>query len=144
MSVKRFQRLLRIREAQESEAAVGLASRLGDLNRAEEQRTQLTQYQAVYLNALVPNDARLMKQLSLMHQQLRDALQQQDLRVAAARSQVEQARKVWLERHQATLSLDKLIERRRRFEAIEDGRKQQSALDMWATLRAFRKDQDAG
>ena len=144
MSVKRFQRLLKIREAQESEAALALAGRLSDLGRAEQQRTQLSEYQAVYLNALIPNDTRLMKQLSLMHQQLREALQQQELRVAAAQSQVEQARSAWLERHQASLSLEKLIERRRRIEAIEDGRKQQSALDMWTTLRAFRRDQDGG
>lgn len=144
MSVKRFQRLLKIREAQENEAAVVLAGRLSDLSKAEQQRDQLTQYQGVYLNALIPNDARLMKQLSLMHQQLREAVQQQELRVAAARAKVDQARDVWLERHQASLSLDKLIERRRRLDMIEDNRRQQGALDMWATLRAFQQGRDTG
>ncbi|NEX20119.1 flagellar export protein FliJ [Thiorhodococcus mannitoliphagus] len=144
MSVRRFQRLLKIREAQESEAAVALAERRSDLSKVEQQRDQLTEYQSVYLNALVPNDARLLKQLGLMHQQLREALQQQELRVAAAQTRVDQARDVWLDRHQETLSLEKLIERRKRVDAIEENRKQQSALDMWATLRAFKKDQGLG
>lgn len=144
MSVKRFQRLLKIREAQENEAAVALAGRLAELNRVEQQRTQLVEYQASYLNAPVPNDVNLMKQLSLMHHQLREALQQQDLRVAAAQSQVDQARAVWMERHQASRSLEKLIERRRRFDGIADGRRQQRELDMWATRKAFHPDQDAG
>ncbi|MBK1716705.1 flagellar export protein FliJ [Thiocystis violacea] len=144
MSVKRFQRLLLLREAQENEAAVVLGGRLAELNRAEQQREQLTEYQGVYLNALVPNDARLMKQLSLMHQQLREALQQQELRVAAAQSQVDQAREIWMERHQASLSLGKLIERRRRLDAVVDNRRQQREQDMWATRKAFQRDQDAG
>ena len=144
MSVKRFQRLLKIREAQENESAVVLAGRLAELGKVEQQRDQLVDYQAVYLNALIPNDARLMKQLSLMHQQLREALQQQELRVAAAQSQVDQARTLWLERHQASLSLEKLIERRRRLDAVQDNRKQQRESDMWATRKAFQRDQDAG
>ncbi|MBK1721313.1 flagellar export protein FliJ [Thiocystis violacea] len=144
MSVKRFQRLLKIREAQENETAVVLAARLSDLAKVEQQRNQLAEYQSLYLNTSIPNDVRLMKQLSLMHQQLREALVQQDLRVAAAQSQVDQARNVWLERHQASLSLDKLIERRRRADAVEETRKQQSALDMWATLKAFQKGQGSG
>ncbi|NEV60495.1 flagellar export protein FliJ [Thiorhodococcus minor] len=144
MSVRRFQRLLKIREAQENEAAVVLAERLADLGKLEQQRDQLTEYQSVYLDALVPNDARLLKQLGLMHQQLREALQQQELRVGAAQTRVDQARDAWLERHQASLSLEKLIERRRRADAVEENRKQQSALDMWATLRAFQKDQGLG
>lgn len=144
MSVKRFERLLKLREAQENETAVVLAARLAELNRIEAQRTQLSEYQSVYLNALVPNDARLLKQLSLMHQQLREALQQQELRVAAAQTQVDQARDVWLERHQASLSLEKLIERRRRLDAIEDNRKQQREQDMWATRKAFSKDGNTG
>ena len=139
MSVKRFQRLLRVREAQESEAAVALAARLADLGRVEQQQRQLSEYQAVYLNAEIPNDAQLMKQLSFMHQQLREALQQQGLRVAAAQAKVDQARDVWLERHQASLSLEKLIERRRLADLVEEDRRQQSALDMWATLKAFQK-----
>lgn len=144
MSVKRFQRLLKIREAQENEAAVALAGRLAELNRVERQRAQLVEYQASYLNAPVPNDVNLMKQLSLMHHQLREALQQQDLRVAAAQSQVDQARSAWMERHQASRSLEKLIERRRRFDAVADGRRQQRELDMWATRKAFDSDRDAG
>ncbi len=144
MSVKRFQRLLTIREAQENESAVVLAGRLAELNKAEQQRSQLADYQGVYLNALIPNDARLMKQLALMHQQLREALQQQDLRVAAAQSQVDQAREVWMERHRASLSLEKLIERRRRLDAVADNRKQQREQDMWATRKAFQRDSGAG
>lgn len=144
MSVKRFQRLLKIREAQENESAVALAGRLADLNRVEQQRAQLVEYQASYLNAPVPNDVNLMKQLSLMHHQLRDALQQQDLRVSAAQSQVDQARAAWMERHQASRSLEKLIERRRRFDGIAEGRRQQYELDMWATRKAFDSDREAG
>lgn len=144
MSVKRFKRLLLIREAQENEAAVALGARLADLGKVERQRAQLQEYQSLYLDAQIPNDARLMKQLSLMHQQLREALQQQELRVAAAQSQVEQARAVWMERHQASLSLGKLIERRRRLDAIQDDRRQQRESDMWATRKAFQRDQDAG
>jgi len=142
MSVKRFQRLLKIREAQENEAAVGLAGRLAELNRAESQHEQLSEYQSHYLNALVPNDVNMLKQLGLMHQQLREALQQQDLRVAAAQSQVEQAREIWLERHQASLSLDKLIEHRRRADDVRDNRNQQREQDMWATRKAFQQNTD--
>ncbi|MFD2112945.1 flagellar export protein FliJ [Thiorhodococcus fuscus] len=142
MSVKRFQRLLKIREAQENEAAVGLAGRLAELNRAELQHKQLSEYQSHYLNALVPNDVNMLKQLGLMHQQLREALQQQDLRVAAAQSQVDQAREIWLERHQASLSLDKLIEHRRRADDVRDNRNQQREQDMWATRKAFQQNPD--
>lgn len=142
MSVKRFQRLLRIREAQESESAVALAGRLSDLNRAEQQRDQLLEYQGLYAHALLPNDARILKQMALMQQQLRQALQQQELRIAAAQTQVEQARTVWLERHQASLSLEKLIERRRRVEQVADTRKQQAEADMWATRKAFQRDRN--
>ncbi|QGU33497.1 flagellar export protein FliJ [Thermochromatium tepidum] len=144
MSVKRFQRLLKIRQAQENQAAVALAGRLAELNRLEQQRTLLLEYQKNYLNAPVPNDVHLMKQLSFMHHQLREALQQQDLRVAAAQIQVDQARSAWMERHQASRSLEKLIERRRRFESIAEGRRQQHELDMWATRKAFDSDRDAG
>ena len=144
MSVKRFQRLLKIREAQENEAAVALAGRLAEFDRVEQQRVQLLEYQSNYLNAPIPNDVHLMKQLSLMHHQLRDAVQQQDLRVAAAQSQVDQARAIWMERHQASRSLEKLIERRRQADAIDDNRRQQNELDMWATRKAFDSDRDAG
>lgn len=140
MSVKRFQRLLKIREAQESEASMVLASRLSELGRVERQRDQLAEYQGHYLNALVPSDPRMLKQLGLMQQQLREAIQQQELRVAAAQSQVDQARTVWLERHQASLSLEKLIERRGRQEHLQESRKQQRELDMWATRRVFERD----
>ncbi len=139
MSVKRFQRLLRIREVQENEAAVGLAGRLEDLVRAEEQRDQLAEYQGLYFKAILPNDARMLKQMAQMQQQLREALQQQDLRIAAAQSRVDQARSVWMERHRATLSLEKLIERRRRVESGLEGRRQQREQDMWATRKAYEK-----
>lgn len=144
MSVKRFQRLLKIREAQENESAVVLATRLADLNQAEAQQAQLTDYQNSYLNAPIPNDAHLIKQLSLMHHQLREAVQQQELRVAAAQNRLEQARAVWMERHQASRSLEKLIERRRRFDAVGEGRRQQRELDMWATRWASNPDRDSG
>jgi len=142
MSVKRFERLLRIREAQESESAVALAARLADLNRAEQQREQLLEYQGLYANALLPNDARILKQMALMQQQLRHALQQQELRMAAAQTQVEQARTAWLERHQASLSLEKLIERRRRAELVVEVRRQQAESDMWSTRKAFQRDRN--
>ena len=85
----------------------------------------------------------MLKQMAQMQQQLREALQQQALRVAAAESQVEQARSVWMEKHQATLSLAKLIERRRRTESVLDGRKQQREQDLWATRQAFQKHANA-
>lgn len=136
-SAKRFQRLLKIREAQENEAAVVLAGRVADLNRAEQQRDQLVDYQSAYLTSMLPNDARMLKQLALMQQQIRDALQQQELRIAAAQAQVEQARDAWLERHQATLSLDKLLERMRRADQALEAQRQQRELDMWSTRKAF-------
>ena len=143
MSVKRFERLRKIREAQENEVAVVLASRLADLNRAEQQRDLLSEYQGQYLHSGLPSDARMLKQMAQMQQQLREALQQQALRVAAAESQVEQARSVWMEKHQATLSLAKLIERRRRTESVLDGRQQQREQDLWATRQAFQKHANA-
>ncbi|GAB0149108.1 MULTISPECIES: flagellar export protein FliJ [Marichromatium] len=135
--IRRFKRLLRIREAQENEAAVGLAARLDTLNQVEAQREQLERYLNDYLNALVPEDVNMLKQLARMRDQLREALDQQELRVDAAQAQVDQARAFWLERHQASLSLDKLIERRREQEALQEGRRQQREQDMWATRRAF-------
>ncbi|NKN33210.1 flagellar export protein FliJ [Marichromatium bheemlicum] len=135
--IRRFKRLLRIREAQENEAAVGLAARLDTLNQVEAQREQLERYLNDYLNALVPEDVNMLKQLARMRDQLREALDQQELRISAAQAQVDQARAAWLERHQASLSLDKLIERRREQEALQEGRRQQREQDMWATRRAF-------
>ncbi|MGQ9659023.1 MAG: flagellar export protein FliJ [Thermochromatium sp.] len=143
MSVKRFQRLLKIRKAQENEAAMALARRLAELNRVEQQRALLVEYQTSYLNTPVPNDVHLMKQLAFMHHQLREALQQQDLRVAAAQTKVDQACSVWMECHQISRSLEKLIERRRRFDAVAEGRRQQRELDMWATRKAFASDREA-
>jgi len=140
MSVKRFQRLLKIREVQENEAAVGLAGRLEELNRAEQQRERLSEFQGLYFNASLPNDARMLKQMGFLQQQLREALEQQELRIAAAQSQADQARSVWMERHQASLSLEKLIDRRRRVESGVENRKQQREQDMWATRKAFQKD----
>lgn len=143
MSVKRFERLHKIREAQENEVAVVLAGRLAELSRVEQQRDQLYEYQNQYFNMGLPSDARRLKQIAQMQQQLREALQQQGLRVAAAESQVEQARKVWMEMHQASLSLEKLIERRRGIESTLDGRKQQREQDLWATRQAFQKHANA-
>jgi flagellar protein FliJ len=140
MSVKRFKRLLTIREAQENEAAVALAGRVAELTRAEQQRDQLTEYQGLYLKSMLPNDARMLKQLAMMQQQLREAIQQQELRITAAQVQVDQAREAWMERHQATRSLDKLIDRRRRADQLVEGQKQQRELDMWATRKAFERD----
>lgn len=139
MSVKRFQRLLKIRQAQENEVAVALAGRLGELHRVEQQRDQLLDYQQQYFNANLPSESQILKQIAYMQQQLRAALQQQELRIAAAETQVEQVRTVWMEAHQASLSLEKLIERRRRSADIVDGRKQQREQDLWATRQAFQK-----
>lgn len=139
MSVKRFQRLLKIRQAQENEVAVALAGRLGELHRVEQQRDQLLDYQQQYFTASLPSESRILKQIAYMQQQLRAALQQQELRIAAAETQVEQVRTVWMEAHQASLSLEKLIERRRRSADIVDGRKQQREQDLWATRQAFQK-----
>ncbi|MBV5308579.1 flagellar export protein FliJ [Chromatium okenii] len=142
-SIKRFQRLLTIRKAQENEGAVALGGRLAELQRIEHQRDLLVEYQSHYVNANLPNDARILKQIALLQQQLRGALQQQEGRLVIAEKQVEQARSAWMEMHQASLSLEKLIERRRRIENTLDGRKQQYEQDLWATRKAFQKtDQD--
>lgn len=140
-SVKRFQRLLKVREAQENEVAIALADRLSELSQAEQQRDQLLEYQDIYFRAFIPNDAHMLKQIAFMRQQLRDAMDQQDLRVTASQMQVERARAAWMERHQASLSLEKLIERRRRVENVENARKQQGESDMWATRKAFDNSQ---
>lgn len=144
MSLQRFQRLLRIREIQENESAAGLATRLEDLRLAEQQRDRIQEYQRLYFDSLVPNDARMLKQMALMQSQLREALDQQELRVAAAEARMEQAREAWLERHRDTLSLEKLIERRRRTEDLHETRRQQREQDAWATQRAFRQIQEQG
>lgn len=136
-AIQRIQRLLRIREAQESEAAVGLAARLETVSHIEQQREQLETYQRETLACLLPDDAVMLRQLAKMREQVREALEQQELRLAAAHSQVEQARAIWTERHQASLSLEKLIERRRQQESIEEGRRLQREQDMWATRRTF-------
>jgi flagellar protein FliJ len=141
-SIKRFQRLLRIREAQENEGAVVLGQRLSDLQKAEQQRDLLEEYQSHYFHNNLPNDARILKQIALLQQQLRGALQQQEARVVIVAGQVEKARSAWMELHQASLSLEKLIERRRRVENTLDGRKQQFEQDLWATRKAFQKTDD--
>lgn len=136
-AIRRVQRLLKIREAQEREAAAALATRLEAVMRIEQQREQLEDYQRETLAALIPTDAAMLRQLAQMREQVREALDQQELRLAAARSQLEQARAIWNERHQACLSLEKLIERRRQQEWVHEARRQQLEQDLWATRRAF-------
>ncbi len=139
MSVKRFQRLLRVREMIENQAAVGLAARLEDLRRAEAQHRQLDELLHSYLNVGVPGDVLGMKQMAEMRGQLRNALEQQDLRIVAAESRAEDARAVWMEKHRDSLSLGKLIERRRQVEQVTENRRLQAEQDAWATRKAFEK-----
>ncbi len=137
MSVRRFKRLEAIRKMQENLAAIQLATQLQALNAAEQQRDLLNNYLESYLKAGIPDDIHQIKHMAMMRQQLRTAIGQQAGQIAAAEAVVEQARGVWIERHQATLSLTKLIERRQQAELIEDNRRQQQELDAWAIRRAF-------
>lgn len=139
MSVKRFQRLLKVREMIENQAAVGLAARLEEQRRAERQRGQLDELLASYLNTGVPDSVMAMKQVAEMRGQLRTAIEQQDLRVAAAQARAEEARAVWMEKHRDSLSLEKLIERRRQVEQVTENRRLQAEQDAWATRRAFER-----
>lgn len=139
MSVKRFQRLLKVREMIENQAAVGLAARLEELRRAEGQRNQLDELLASYLSAGVPDSVLGMKQVAEMRGQLRAAIEQQQLRVAAAEARVEQARAVWMDKHRDSMSLEKLIERRREFEQMTENRRMQAEQDAWATRKAFEQ-----
>jgi len=139
MSVKRFQRLLKVREMIENQAAVGLAGRLEELRRVERQRGQLEELLASYLNTGVPNSVLGMKQVAEMRGQLRTAIEQQQVRVAAAEARVEQARAVWMDKHRDSMSLEKLIERRRQVEQVTENRRMQAEQDAWATRKAFEQ-----
>ncbi|WPL19738.1 flagellar export protein FliJ [Thiorhodovibrio winogradskyi] len=139
MSVKRFQRLLKVREMIENQAAVALAARLEDQRRAELQRGQLNELLASYLNTGVPENVLAMKQFAEMRGQLRAAIEQQEVRVAAAQARAEQARGQWMEKHRDSLSLEKLIERRRQVEQVTENRRLQAEQDAWATRRAFER-----
>lgn len=139
MSVKRFQRLLKVRETLENQAAATLGARLEELRQAEGHRDRLEELLYSYLDSQVQHDARALKQVASMRGQLRAALEQQELRIAAAESQVETARGLWLERHQDSLSLEKLIERRRQAEQVAENRRLQHEQDAWATRKAFER-----
>lgn len=139
MSIKRFKRLLKVHELQENQAAVGLATRLTELGRQEEQYQQLENYLQLYLDAPVPNDIHQMKQMAFIRRNLRGAMEQQAVRVTTAQAHADQARAVWLMRHRDSQSLTKLIERQRAADTIVDNRRQQFEQDAWATRRAFER-----
>ena len=141
MSVKRFQRLLKVREMIENQAAIGLAARLDELRRIEVQRGQLEGLLNSYLEVGVPNSARGMRQVAEMRSQLRTVIEQQGLRIAEAEFRVEEARDIWMEKHRDSLSLEKLIERRRQVENMTENRRMQSEQDAWATRQAFDRIQ---
>ncbi|MFO7955076.1 flagellar export protein FliJ [Thioalkalivibrio sp.] len=140
MNPKRLERLLRLRRLEEGEATRQLGERLQQLDAIEGQRERLETYQREYLQATLPDDANALKWLAGMRDQLRSALEQQDLRIQAAESQVETARQEWLERHRNSLSLEKLLERRRAETAQNDARRQQTEQDMWATRQAHARE----
>ncbi|WP_017942232.1 MULTISPECIES: flagellar export protein FliJ [unclassified Thioalkalivibrio] len=142
MNPKRLERLLRVRRIEESEATRQLGERLQQLDAIADQRERLETYQREYLHASLPDDANALKWLAGMRDQLRSALEQQDLRIQAAESQVETARQEWLERHRNSLSLEKLLERRRAETAQHDARRQQTEQDMWATRQAHAREAD--
>ncbi|WP_018140453.1 flagellar export protein FliJ [Thioalkalivibrio sp. ALJ7] len=144
MNPKRLERLLRLRRIEESEATRQLGERLQQLDGIADQRDRLESYQHEYLQATLPDDANALKWLAGMRDQLRTALEQQDLRIQAAESQVETARQAWLERHRNCLSLEKLVERRRAEAAQADARRQQTEQDMWATRQAHAREGAAG
>ncbi|WP_018872504.1 flagellar export protein FliJ [Thioalkalivibrio sp. ALJ16] len=139
MNPRRLERLLRLRRIEESEATRQLGERLQQLDTIAGQRERLETYQQDYLHATLPDDANALKWLAGMRDQLRSALEQQDLRLQAAESQVDTARQEWLERHRNCLSLEKLLERRRAETAQQDARRQQVEQDMWATRQAHAR-----
>lgn len=141
MSVKRFERLLRVRATLENQAAIGLAARLEELRQAEGYQEQLQQLLYSYLDTGLSGDARTLKQSAKMRAQLRTAMERQELRIAAVYEQVEQARSQWMDRHRDTLSLEKLIERRRQAEQVTENRRLQYEQDAWATRRVFEQRQ---
>ncbi|WP_019626143.1 flagellar export protein FliJ [Thioalkalivibrio sp. ALJT] len=139
MNPGRLERLLRLRRIEESEATRQLGERLQQLDIIADQRQRLETYQQDYLHTTLPDDANALKWLAGMRDQLRSALDQQDLRLQAAESQVESARQEWLERHRNCLSLEKLLERRRAEARQQDTRRQQVEQDMWATRQAYAR-----
>ncbi|WP_026301034.1 MULTISPECIES: flagellar export protein FliJ [unclassified Thioalkalivibrio] len=143
MDSRRLERLLRMRRIEESEATRQLGARLQQLDAVETQRSQLEGYQLEYLRAPLPDDTNQLKWLSGMRDQLRHALEQQDLRAQAAGAQAEQARQEWLLRHRAVMSLEKLLERRIAEQEREADRRRQHEQDMWATRQVHTRTQDA-
>lgn len=139
MSAKRFQRLLKVRKMIENQSAIVLAARLEAARLAESQRTQLDGLLCSYLDMGVPNDARAMRQFAEIRGQLRIAIEQQELRIDAAEARVDDARNLWMEKHRDSLSLEKLIERRVKADAVTENRRQQAEQDAWSTRRAFEQ-----
>jgi flagellar FliJ protein len=139
VSIARFTRLLNIRELEERQAAIKLAQRLTELQNAEHQREQLENYLLVYLKTQMPHDAQQLKQLSTLRSQIRSALEHQSLSIRSAQSKVEQARDVWLERHQASLSLEKLLERLQQEQRIVEKRLEQKEQDAWVSRQVFNQ-----
>jgi flagellar FliJ protein len=117
---ERLDRLLRLRRIEESEATRQLAQRLRQLDAMTQQREQLQHYQQEYWQ-------------TALREQLAVALEQQELRIQAAESQVATAREEWLQRHRACLSLEKLSDRRRAEGMQREARRQQIEQDLWAT-----------
>ncbi|WP_019570015.1 flagellar export protein FliJ [Thioalkalivibrio sp. ALE11] len=144
MNPQRIERLLRIRQIGETEATRELGERIAQLNAAEAQREQLETFQQEYLAASMPQDPNTLKWLAGMRQKLREALEQQALRIQAAESQVETAREQWLEHHRDCMSLEKLLERTRAEEQRHQARRQQVEQDMWATRQAFAREPESG
>lgn len=144
MNPRRIERLLRIRRIGETEATRELGERIAQLNAAETQRDQLETFQQEYLAASTPEDPNTLKWLAGMRQKLREALEQQALRIQAAESQVESARAQWLEHHRDCMSLEKLLERVRAEEERHQARRQQVEQDMWATRQAYAREPDPG
>ncbi|WP_018935568.1 flagellar export protein FliJ [Thioalkalivibrio sp. ALJ24] len=142
MNPRRIERLLRIRRIGETEATRELGERIAQLNAAETQRDQLETFQQEYLAASMPEDPNTLKWLAGMRQKLREALEQQALRIQAAESQVESARAQWLEHHRDCKSLEKLLERVRAEEERHQARRRQVEQDMWATRQAYAREPD--
>ncbi len=139
MNPERLDRLLRLRRIEESEATRQLAQRLRQLEAMTQQREQLQRYQQEYWQTALPEDANGLKWLATMREQLAAALEQQDLRIQAAESQVATARAEWLQRHRACLSLEKLADRRRAEALQREARRQQIEQDLWATRQVHAR-----
>ncbi len=133
MNPERLERLLRVRRIEEGEATRELGERLQQVDAMEAQRDKLESYQREYLQASLPESANALKWLAGMREQLTNALEQQDLRIQAAATRVEEARQVWVERHRNSMSLEKLLERHHAHARYHEQRRQQLEQDMWAT-----------